>query len=419
MEGYEERINGICRVKRDFLQDSAVSGIPLEESLREITGILEQKKINVEEYLLHLWDEPDFQLRVLEEYCSGTISGQPLIRTFFALHYSKILERNINLLSVSLKKTDSIYPPVKKFILDIRNSFDLLLKGIFTRIAHSCFGNKRINDLAVLKIRNFHSYNYLNAFLVTNISSGITKLNKQFLCFTDFMKDNIIPIHIPAPFFFHKNSGVLRLSDLFDIINSSSDFTVIDTLLSSRNMLGSIHLYNEARGIIIEKFFDIDKHRETRNRYLQSGFGKILEDIEKHRNTANLNLEHLLQTVSLFSTLEQILYQIHRNSFYGIFEKLKVIYQKKNLNVENIFIMENSVLIINLLFFLNSCFNSSDNHDLTDDLIEDLSLLFCRISSLDKNFIKMNYKSHLSNLLSSMEAETVFLRDNMINKLDS
>lgn len=247
--------------------------------------------------------------------------------------------------------------------------------------------------------------------MVTNCKPGAYRqLNKHYICCRDYISGNLIPLSNAIPSSISRKKEIMALDEFIDIIDNSTDYSIIDSILSSRHLLGSVHLYNEIRGIIIEKFFDTQKQMDIRYRYLMDGCSKIVHNIESLKESKNISIINLLDTASFLSTMAQIHYQIHRTNFYGIMEKLKVIYQKNNLNVDRIFMIENSVLFFNFLYIMNSFFKGTEIDTFTDSVLNDISDQFTRVTPFDKNYIRNNIESRFEELLSALESEFEHLK---------
>lgn len=410
MKSFEEIINQIARLKKNMFIDSIFDGFSLGDDLKRIAKLLSVRKIDIDEYLVNLWDEPDFQLRVLEEYCGDTIK-EPLPKVFYFFHFIRSLFVNIEFIRNSFASKSDLHTSLKKFILDMRNMNNLLMKGTFTRIAGSFFENRHIMNLAVIKTNNFDDFRNLNIIVINHNKS----VNKNYTLCKEYMKQYIIPINSPLACILKKKTALFTLEDINQALETTSSFEIIEQILSSRLMLGNLHLYNELRGVIIKKFYDKQSQEDIRNRHISKAISVIHNNLETLRNNKRVDIPLLLDSASIFSTLAQIHYQIHRNNYYEILEKLKVIYQKKSFNIDSVFAFEQAVLIFHFLNILEKCFHRPEENSKADSVIDItlLSDLFDRITCYKKGFIRKNISTYIDSFLSVIESECKILEDNI------
>lgn len=404
MKSLKELLRNIHNLNKKLSPNPYIRSIPLEESLMKMINLLISKNVNIEEYLFNLWDEPDFQIKVLEDYCSDIIDDS-LISIYFAFHYTNTLLICINNLKNTMQENSNFEIAVKKFILDLQWKFNNLIKGIFSKIAYESSDHKNIMDMAIIEIQNFHTFKNIKAIFISQNRDNFHNNSTLFNYCSNIMEKKLIPFSNPLSQIRSANHQIISIEELIDNIDNNSSFLIADALLSSRLITGNLHIYNEIRGIVIERLFDIHKHKLLRKKYIKNAFDILFTNIKKLKNETIIDLELILQTASFYSTLEQIYHQIYRYNFYEIIEKVKVVHRKHNIDPESIFLLENATLFFHFLYTLVNCFMMNSDYKLSDKNTQYLSELFTNLTNHKDNIIKNNISLFYDQFLNSLEIE--------------
>lgn len=413
MTSFDELIENIRHLKILPIYNNTLSVQTALSNLKKVHGLLKSKNINTEEYLVHLWEEPDFQIRVLEEY-SRSLINERFAPSFYIFHYYRSLINAINDMKSSLKLNQNITTAIKKFILDLNHDNYKLIKGIIIYSYNYTLGSKYSHNIALLRTKDFPNFRSANILGVTGNKNSHTKILKQFIRLRDLLDKDFVALENPLASFINRNKGIIITDEFLTSIENTTDISFILSFLSSGFITGNPHLYNEARGIIIEKIFDTLLHKDFRMAFLHDAFSSIFLNINSLKNSDSFNLAGLLNTASLFIRLQQIYYQIHRTGFYDILEKLKVIYLKNNFDTNIIFSLEKFLLFFDLLYTIMQCFSNSIDHVLSEAKIDFISEIFDSLVNFENGFIKKNISSFYEQIISLLESETQKLNQQMI-----